>query len=72
MIEFLKNIFKNVNFKSKNDELNKANKIIYSVILLCAIIFIGIVIYFVIKYFPNFIDSVRYNWNNSKEMLNLN
>ena len=68
MIEFLKSIFKNVNFKSKDEELNKANKIIYSVIILCTIVFIGIIIFFLIKFFPTFIDSVQYNWNNAKSM----
>ena len=70
MIEFLKNIFKKMNFKSNDEDLNKYNKMIYSVIILCAILFVGFMIYFVIKQWPNFIDAVRYNWNDSKSILN--
>jgi cell division protein FtsL len=69
MIEFLKNIIKKVNFKSDNEELNKFNKIIYSVIILCALCFIGLIIYFVVKQLPSFIDSVQTNWNDSKSIL---
>lgn len=70
MIEFFKNLLSKINFKSENEEINKLNKIIYSIIILCAIVFIGFIIYFVIKQWPNFVESVRYNWNNSKSMLN--
>lgn len=70
MIEFFKNLLSKVNFKSDNEDLNKLNKIIYSVIILSAIVFIGLIIYFVIKQFPNFIEAVRYNWNESKSILN--
>lgn len=70
MIEFLKSILSKVNFKSDNKELNKYNKIIYSIIFLCAIIFVGFIIYFVIREFPTFIDNVKYNWNESKYLLN--
>lgn len=71
MIEFLKSILKKVNFKSDNKEVNKFNKIIYSIIILCAICFIGLLLYFVIKQFPTFIDTVRTNWNDSKSILDL-
>lgn len=70
MIEFLKSIFKKANFKSENEELNKLNKIIYSVIILCAILFIGFIVYFIIKQWPNFVTAVKYNWNESKSILN--
>jgi len=70
MIEFLKNILKNVNFKSNNEELNNFNKVIYSIIILCAVVFIGAIVFFSIKNLPSFIDAVRYNWNESKTMLN--
>lgn len=70
MIEFLKSILKKINFKSDNEELNKYNKLIYSIIILCAIVFIGLILYFVIKQWPSFIEAVRYNWNDSKSILN--
>lgn len=70
MIEFLKNILKKVNFKSDNEELNKYNKIIYSIIIICAILFVGFILFFVIKQFPFFWDSVITYWNESKSMLN--
>ncbi len=62
MIEFLKNLLKCVNFKTDNEEVNKYNKIIYTVIILCAVIFIGVIIYFIVKYWPNFWEIVQYNW----------
>lgn len=70
MIEFLKNIFKKTNFKSDNEELNKYNKIIYSIIFLCAILFIGFIIYYVIVQLPDFIEHIKEAWNNSKSVLN--
>lgn len=69
MFEFLKSLFKKVNFKSDNEEVNKLNKIIYSVILLCAILFVILLIYFVIKALPSFIDNFRTNLNDSKSIL---
>lgn len=71
MIEFLKSILKKVNFKSDNEEINKYNKIIYSVIILCAICFVGLIVYFVIKELPIFIDSVITSWNDSKSIFDL-
>ena len=70
MIEFFKTLLSKLKSKSDNEEINKLNKIIYSVIILCAIVFVGFIVYFVIKQLPSFIESVRYNWNNSKSMLN--
>lgn len=70
MIEFLKNLLSKVNFKSDNEDLNKYNKIIYSIIIICAILFIGFILYFVIKQLPNFLDNVRTYWNESKSILN--
>ena len=70
MIEFLKNLLAKVNFKSENEDLNKLNKIIYFVIILCGVIFIGMLVYFFIKQWPTFVDAVRYNWNDSKSILN--
>lgn len=71
MFEFLKSILKKVNFKSDNEEINKFNKIIYSIIILCAVCFIGLILYFVIKQFPTFIDTFQTNWNDSKSILDL-
>ena len=70
MIDFFKRLLSKVNFDSENENLNKINKIIYGVIILCAIAFIGLIIFFVIKQWPNFVDSVTYNWNESKTILN--
>ena len=70
MIEFFKTLLSKINFKSDNEEVNKLNKIIYSVIILCAIAFIITLIYFVIKAWPSFMENVRYNWNESKSMFN--
>jgi hypothetical protein len=68
MIEFLKTVLKNVNFNSKNKQLNTFNKIIYSIIILCALYFIGSLIFLIIKNFPKIIDSIIYNWNNAKSI----
>ena len=70
MIDFFKNLLSKVNFKSDNEQINKYNKIIYSLIILSAIFFIGLIIYFVIKMFPTFMESIQYNWNESKSILN--
>ena len=72
MIEFLKIILKKVNFKSENEELNKYNKIVYSLIILCAVAFLITIIVIVIKAWPNIIDYFNYYWNENKSMLNLN
>lgn len=71
MIEFLKTILKKVNFKSDNEDVNKYNKIIYSVIILCAICFVGLILYFIIREFPIFMDHIRTDWNDSKSILDL-
>ncbi len=68
MIEFLKTLLKKVNFKSDDKELNKYNKLIYSIIILCTIVFIGLLIFFAIQQFPSFIEAVRYHWNDSKSI----
>ena len=70
MIEFLKKLFKNTDFKTEDENKNKANKIVYSIIVIITIIFIGIIIYFLIKFIPGIIDSFQYNWNNTKELFN--
>jgi len=69
MIKFLKNLLKKVNFKSDNENINKYNKIIYTIIILCAIAFIGVIIYFVVKNWPDFIQAIQDGWEDSKEML---
>lgn len=69
MIEFFKHLLSKVNFKSDNEDLNKLNKIIYSILILCAIIFIGFIVYFVIRQWPDFVEAVKENWNNSKSIL---
>ncbi len=69
MIEFLKNIVKQLKFKSDNEELNKLNKLIYSLIILCAFVFIGFILYFAIRELPNLMEAIRYNWNDSKSVL---
>jgi len=69
MIEFLKTLIKNITLKSKDETLNKYNKIIYSFIILCTLLFLGTLIYFIIKGAPNFLDSIRYSWNESKGIL---
>ncbi len=63
MIEFFKNLLSKINFKSDNEDLNKLNKIIYSVLILCAILFIGFIVYFVIRQWPDFVEAVKENWN---------
>lgn len=70
MIDFLKNVIKRLKYKSDNEEANKLNKIIYTAILVCAFIFICTIIYILIKNIPNFADSIQYEWNNSKKLLN--
>ena len=70
MFEFLKNLLKAVNFKTNNEEVNKYNKIIYSIIVLCAVCFIGVIAYFVVKHWPDFIEIVQENWNDSKAIFN--
>lgn len=70
MFEFLKNLLKSVNFKTNNKEINQYNKIIYSVIVLCAVCFIGAIVYFCIKHWPDFIEIVQENWNDSKAIFN--
>lgn len=69
MIEFFKHLLSKINFKSDNEDLNKLNKIIYSILILCAIIFIGFIVYFVIRQWPDFVEAVKENWNNSKSIL---
>lgn len=69
MIEFFKNLLSKINFKSDNEDLNKLNKIIYSVLILCAILFIGFIVYFVIRQWSDFVEAVRENWNDSKSIL---
>lgn len=69
MIEFFKHLLSKINFKSDNEDLNKLNKIIYSILILCAIIFIGFIVYFVIRQWPDFMEAVKENWNNSKSIL---
>jgi len=69
MIEFFKNLLSKINFKSDNEDLNKLNKIIYSVLILCAILFIGFIVYFVIRQWPDFVEAVKENWNDSKSIL---
>lgn len=69
MIEFFKNLLSKINFKSDNEDLNKLNKIIYSILILCAILFIGFIIYFVIRQWPDFVEAVKENWNDSKSIL---
>lgn len=68
MIQFFKTLLSKINFKSDNEEINKLNKIVYSAIILCAIIFIGFIVYFLVKQWPNLIESIRYNWNESKSI----
>ncbi len=63
MIEFFKHLLSKINFKSDNEDLNKLNKIIYSVLILCAILFIGFIVYFVIRQWPDFVEAVKENWN---------
>lgn len=69
MIEFFKNLLSKINFKSDNEDLNKLNKIIYSILILCAILFIGFIVYFVIRQWPDFVKAVKENWNDSKSIL---
>lgn len=69
MIEFFKHLLSKINFKSDNEDLNKLNKIIYSILILCAILFIGFIVYFVIRQWPDFVEAVKENWNDSKSIL---
>ena len=70
MFEFFKNLLSKVNFDTENEELNKMNKIIYSIIFLCAMIFIGFIAYLVIKQWPNFLEAMKHNWKDAKSILN--
>lgn len=69
MIEFFKTLLSKINFHSDNKTVNQLNKIIYSVILLCAVIFIGFILYFIIQKWPDFLEALKYNWNETKSML---
>lgn len=70
MIEFLKRLLSDIDFKSDDKKENKYKKIIYLAILLCAVAFIGLIIYFVIQQLPVFIEGIKEGYNNSKSILN--
>ncbi len=70
MIQFFKTLLSKINFKTDNPEINKLNKFIYFSIILSIFIFIGLILYFIIKQWPSFIEAVRYHWNESKTILN--
>ena len=75
MFEFLKIILselKNLFKQDDNSKESKYKKIIYILILVCAIVFLGIMIFYIIKAFPEFTQSVQENYNDSKEFLDEN
>ena len=75
MFEFLKLILselKDLLKKDDNSKESKYKKIIYILILVCAIVFLGIMIFYIIKAFPAFTQSVQENYNDSKGFLDEN
>lgn len=69
MFEFLKSILSELKtlFESEdNTNETKYKKIIYILILLFAICFIGILVFYVAKAIPNFTQSIQENYDNSK------
>ena len=71
MIEFLKYLLKNANFKTNNKKLNKFIKILYGFIILLAICFIIFILYYLIIHFSSITDNMKDTWNNSKYILNV-
>ena len=75
MIDFLKGIFSDLLSLLKNDdnnEENKIKKIIYIAIILCAIFFIGLLIFYASKAIPGFVNGVQENYYNQKSLLENN
>ena len=75
MFEFLKNILSELISLLKSDDKSeeaKFKKIVYSIIILCAVIFIGLLIFYTIKAIPGFSNSVQENFNDSKQLLDKN
>ena len=75
MFEFLKNILSELISLFKSDDKSeeaKFKKIVYSIIILCAVIFIGLLIFYTIKAIPGFSNSVQENFNDSKQLLDKN
>ncbi len=70
MIEFFKHLLYRIKSKSENEAFDKFSKFIYSLIILCAIIFVGFILYFIVKQWPNIVASIQYNWNHFKSILN--
>ena len=71
MFEFLKGILSElVSMFKDNDkkEETKYKKIIYITIILCAIFFVGLIIFYIIKALPTFVSSIQENYNNSKSI----
>ena len=75
MFDFLKLILSELKNILKNDDNSKENKykkIVYIAILVCAIVFIGTIIFYVIRALPAFTQSVQENYNDSKELFEEN
>ena len=75
MFEFLKNILSELISLLKSDDKSeeaKFKKIVYSIIIFCAVIFIGLLIFYTIKAIPGFSNSVQENFNDSKQLLDKN
>ena len=75
MFEFLKNILSELISLFKSDDKSeeaKFKKIVYSIIIFCAVIFIGLLIFYTIKAIPGFSNSVQENFNDSKQLLDKN
>lgn len=75
MIDFLKGIFSSLVSLFKNDdnkEENKIKKIIYIAIIMCAIFFIGLIIFYTIKALPGFLNGVQENYYDQKSFLENN
>ena len=71
MFDFLKSILSELISMFKDDdksEETKYKKIIYIAIIVCAIIFIGILVFYVIKGIPDFSNSIQENYNDTKSI----
>ena len=71
MIDFLKMLWKKMRTPSKNKEIKKWTKILYTIIFICAIIFIVILIKTLINAWPDIVSSIQYDWNESKSIIKI-
>ena len=79
MISFLKLLISGIrseeeNEKDKNVDNDKKNikiykKIIYLLIIFCAVFFVALIIYFCVKNLPSFIDTIKEAISESKYVI---